>query len=155
MMAVDELRNNVSTGFWAISQGKTDPALFFNDKEWNQMYLKNAFMQLELGAIVDVDDRANEDLARIVSDYAHERWAASRMMDPMIWRPVTKFMNGALLKDMEYLFHSQSIAENHAAALCCANSNNVEAMNLLNRYPGLEDKVNSQSISWETLQNRP
>ena len=153
-VAVDALRTNVATVFSAISLYNPYPALFFSEHEWNQMYLKVAFMQLELNAIVDVDTRANQDLARIISDYAHERWAASRTIDPLFWRPVTKCMNDTILADMEHLLNSKCIAENHAAALCCANSNNETALKLLNTHPDLLEQVQKGTINWETLSDQ-
>ena len=91
--AVEALRTNIAIIFDAISLNNPYPAKYFNDQQWNQMYLKAAFMERDLSQIESVDERANEDLTRIISDYAHERWAASRKIDPMFWRPVSKFLN--------------------------------------------------------------
>src|SRR5690606_13038936 len=73
-VAVDALRTNITPVFDAISLNNPYPTLFFDDKQWNQMYLKAAFLQRDLSAILDIDKRANKDLARIISDFAHERW---------------------------------------------------------------------------------
>ncbi len=151
--AVDALRTNISTVFDAISCKNPYPSSYFNDQQWNQMYLKAAFMQRDLSEILDVDKKANEDLARIISDYAHERWAASRDVDPLFWRPVSKFLNEILLKDMRRLLSSSKVKENMAGALCCYHSDSSEAMGLLNAYPELKEQVESGAIRWESIKN--
>ena len=115
--AVDALRTNISTVFNAIAFHNPYPSLFFNDQQWNQMYLKTAFMQGDLSAILDIDERANKDLARIISDYAHERWAASRDIDPYFWRPVSKFLDDTLLLDMKRLLESGNPTENKGGSI--------------------------------------
>jgi len=149
--AVEALRTNIAIIFDAITLNNPYPAKYFNDQQWNQMYLKAAFMERDLSQIESVDERANQDLARIISDYAHERWAASRKIDPLFWRPVTNFLNEALLKDMDSLLSSDDAVENKAGALCCYYSNNERANALLNKYPELKHKVADGSISWNTI----
>ena len=153
MVAADALRTNITTVFDALSQNNPYPGSYFNDSQWNQMYLKAAFMQCDLAKISDVDKRANSDLARIISDYAHERWAASRQVDPYFWRPTAKFLEGQLLNDMSQLFESEDPIENKAAALCCHNSSNEDAIKLLEKYPGLKESVENSSLTWENLKN--
>ncbi|PIB27115.1 hypothetical protein BFP77_13865 [Maribacter sp. 4U21] len=149
--AVEALRTNIATIFDAITLNNLYPAKYFNDQQWNQMYLKAAFMERDLSLIQAVDERANRDLSRIISDYAHERWAASRNIDPMFWRPATKFIDDALLLDMERLLSSDNEIENRAGGLCCFYSQNDRALKLLSQYPKLEKQVASKEITWNTL----
>jgi hypothetical protein len=150
-VGVEALRTNIGTIFDAIALNNPYPSKYFNDQQWNQMYLKAAFMERNLGEIVDIDKRANSDLARIISDYAHERWAASRDIDPLFWRPVTGFLEGILLKDMDHLFKSEDRIENLAAALCCYHSPQPKAIELMNKYPHLKEKVANNVVTWENL----
>jgi hypothetical protein len=150
-VAVDALRTNITPVFDAISLYNPYPALYFDDKQWNQMYLKAAFLLRDLSAIVDIDKRANKDLARIISDFAHERWAASRGIMPYFWRPVGGFIDDALLEDMKKLFESANEKEQMAAALSCAVSDNDHAKNLLNNNKILKQKVEQGLINWDTL----
>ena len=149
--AVEALRTNIAIIFDAISLNNPYPAKYFNDQQWNQMYLKAAFMERDLSQIESVDERANEDLTRIISDYAHERWAASRKIDPMFWRPVSKFLNEELLNDMNTLLESEDVIENKSGALCCYYSENDKAMALLNNKPELRHRVADGQISWNTI----
>jgi len=151
MVAVDALRTNIASVFDALALYNPYPAQYFEDKQWNQMFLKAAFMQRPLQHIVAVDERANADLARIISDYAHERWAAGRDIDPYFWRPVTGFINETLLQDMQRLFDSDTSAARKAAALCCHNSENEEAKKLLANYPDLYQLAESDKLNWNTI----
>ncbi len=151
--AVEALRTNISIIFDAITLNNPYPALYFNDQQWNQMYLKAAFMERDLGMIESVDERANADLTRIISDYAHERWAASRTIDPMFWRPVSKFMDDTLLSDMKRLLTSEDPIENKAGALCCYFSEDDSALALLEKYKELKKQIASNKITWNTLKN--
>tara|TARA_R110002020_G_scaffold466202_1_gene688570 strand:+ start:143983 stop:144837 length:855 start_codon:yes stop_codon:yes gene_type:complete len=150
-VAVDALRTNIATVFDAIALNNPYPGRYFDDAQWNQMYLKAAFMQRDLDQIMDVDKRANGDLARIISDYAHERWAASRTVDPYFWRPVSPFLQGPLLQDMKRLLESADPLENRVGAICCSLSKKEGAQKLLSQYPDLEREITENKISWKNL----
>ena len=135
--AVEALRTNIATVFDAIALNNPYPALYF--------------MQQNLNDIVQVDKRANKELARIISDYAHERWAASREIDPSFWRPVSNFMDEKLLKDMKRLFSSDNQVERKAASLCCYYSNSSRAKALLAEFPELSKGIENGTITWENL----
>lgn len=149
--AVEALRTNIATVFNAISQYNPYPSQYFTTAEWNQMYLKAAFMQQDLKKIPEVEKMANKDLARIISDYAHERWAASRDVDPMFWRPVSNFLEGNLVDDIERLFKSDEEREQKAATLVCFNSNSEKARKLLDIYKTHLQKVEKGDITWKNL----
>ncbi|MBA4744619.1 MAG: EboA domain-containing protein [Muricauda sp.] len=149
--AVEALRTNIATVFNAISQYNPYPAQYFTTAEWNQMYLKAAFMQQDLKKIPEIEKMANKDLARIISDYAHERWAASRDVDPMFWRPVSNFLEGNLIDDIERLFKSDTEREQKAATLVCFHSNSDEAKKLLKTYDTHLQKVEKGEITWKNL----
>lgn len=150
-VAAEALRTNISVVFDAISKYNPYPATYFSEQQWNQMFLKAAFMQQDLGAIVDIENRTNVELARIISDYAHERWAASRAVDPMIWRPVSKFLNDDLFEDIKILLGSENIKEKQAGALICFHSDFGFAKDFLNTYPELKTSIESGKITWDSI----
>lgn len=152
-VAADALRTNIATIFDALAMDNPYPAAYFTDQQWNQMYLKAAFMQRNLGGIRDIDKRANKDLARIISDYAHERWAAGRDVDPEFWRPVTRFIDKGIITDMERLLNSSNYKENIAGALCCFHSGSQEARALLENYPELYNKIKEKQVDWDRLKD--
>ena len=53
--AVDALRTNIATIFDAIAMNNPYPAKFFNHQQWNQMFLKAAFMERDLNQILAID----------------------------------------------------------------------------------------------------
>ncbi|MEN1784279.1 MAG: EboA domain-containing protein [Bacteroidota bacterium] len=146
--AVEALRSNIVSVFEAIACQNPYPAQYFDDQQWNQMYLKAAFLQLDLSNILAIEKRANTKLARIISDYAHERWAASRAVSPLLWRPVSQFIDDSLLKDLHRLFESDNVNERRAAALVCDNSSSKRAKILLEGYPELKKQLVQENIDW-------
>tara|TARA_R110002049_G_scaffold263561_3_gene439760 strand:+ start:887 stop:1738 length:852 start_codon:yes stop_codon:yes gene_type:complete len=152
-VAVDALRTNIATVFDAISVHNPYPTLYFDDQQWNQMFLKAAFMDRDLTMFHSIDLKANKDLSRIISDYAHERWAAGRTINPDFWRPVSNYIEGVLVDDMQRLFKSENKIENKAAALCCYNSNKVEAQKMLEQYPSLLQQLKENELTWYTLKD--
>lgn len=148
--AVEALRTNIATVFDAIALDNPYPADHFNEQQWNQMYLKAAFMQRDLLRISRIPERANAALSRIISDYAHERWAASRAVDPLIWQPVGPFVEGALLKDMERLLQSEDPREQKAGYLCCLNAPASAAKALIADHP-LKNQYEKSPFDWEDI----
>ncbi len=151
-VAVEALRTNISDVFDAIALNNPYPATHFNEQQWNQMYLKAAFMQRDLLQIIGVDRRANADLARIISDYAHERWAASRDIDPLFWRPVGRFLKGQLLEDMRRLLEQGDPAEQMAGYLCCRVSESEQAAALISVHP-LSESYRQNPFEWKDIKS--
>ena len=149
-VAVEALRTNIADVFDAIALNNPYPAAHFNEQQWNQMYLKAAFMQRDLLQIIGVDQRANADLARIISDYAHERWAASRPVDPLFWRPVGPFINERLLQDMRRLLEQGDRAEQMAGYLCCSASGLKQATALIAGHP-LSETYQRHPFGWKDI----
>ena len=151
--AVEALRTNIASVFDAISLDNPYPRLYFNEQQWNQMYLKAAFLQRDLSRIQGVEQRANPELARIISDYAHERWAASREVDPLFWRPVSRYLEEALLRDMERLLGSGDPSEQKAGYLCCLKSENPGAKALIREHP-LNAIYRETPFDWKDLKKQ-
>lgn len=96
LRAAEGLRSNMKVVFEAVAQRNPYPAEQLPQDAWNQMVLKALFVGSALDPIVGLDRRANATLARMLSDYAHERWAASRPVSPELWRCVAPFASPAL-----------------------------------------------------------
>ena len=148
LSAVEALRTNISDVFEAIALDNPYPKAFFNQQQWNQMYLKAAFMQLDLTRMDGVEERANAELTRIISDYAHERWAASRQIDPCIWRPVSAYLEEELLGDMKRLFSSEFKAERLAAYCIAKTSGHPELAGDLEKHAELQSEVKDETQVW-------
>lgn len=70
------LRTNIRAVFESIAHNNPYPAEHFDENRWNHMVLKALFVGSTLAPIQGLDRRANAELAIILVDYAHERWAA-------------------------------------------------------------------------------
>jgi hypothetical protein len=84
------IRTNIRLVFAAIAHGNPYPAEQLEDAPWNQMVLKALFVGLSLHPIIGLTERANNELARMLHDYARERLAASRSLSPELWRPLVR-----------------------------------------------------------------
>jgi hypothetical protein len=85
------LRSNIRAVFEAIAHDNPYPRDQFDQHRWNHMVLKALFVDSRLAPIIGLDQRANPELARILVDYARERWAAGRPVTEELWRPVRPF----------------------------------------------------------------
>jgi hypothetical protein len=91
--AGEALRSNLRPVFEAVAHRNPFPRDRFDQHRWNHMVLKALFVGSELAPITGLDERANPELARILIDYARERWAAGRPVTPELWRPVRPFVD--------------------------------------------------------------
>ena len=91
--AGEALRSNLKPVFEAVAHRNPFPREHFDQHRWNHMVLKALFVGSALAPIVGLDERANPELARILIDYARERWAAGRPVAPELWRPVRPFVD--------------------------------------------------------------
>jgi hypothetical protein len=150
--ASDGIRSNISSVFNAVALENPYPAEYFEEGPWNQLVLKAIFIGSPLHRIYGLDQRTNPTLARILSDFAHERWAAKRPVTPELWRCVGPFLNEQLLPDIEKLFRDGNEKEQEAAALACRASTFAPAKTLLqNKRPDLAEKINKDELFWEAL----
>jgi hypothetical protein len=114
------IRTNMTRVFDALALDNPFPAEYFDEGAWNQMVLKAIFMQRPLYRIVGLDDRHNDNLARIASDFAHERWAASRPVTPELWRLLTVGNTVERRNDIERILASDDALEQAAGELVLA-----------------------------------
>ncbi|NBD17555.1 MAG: EboA family metabolite traffic protein [Cyanobacteria bacterium] len=149
--AIEGLRSNMTVVFNAIALNNPYPADYFEEDPWNQMVLKALFIDSQLSQMQGLETRANPKLAQMLSDYAHERWAAGRQVNPQLWRPFGFFAQGNLLLDLERVLKEGQPYEQEAAALACASASTPEAKALLNSVPQLKQQIANQSLTWESF----
>ena len=145
------LRTNMRATFEAITHRNPYPRRHFDTHRWNHMVLKALFIDSRLGPIQGLDERANPELALIVCDFAHERWAAGRAVPFEIWRCVGPFAGGSVLEDLARVLSSGDALERSAAALALSASPDAGAASLLGELPELAADIASGKLSWATL----
>jgi len=129
------LRSNMRSVFEAIAHRNPYPRAHFDDHRWNHMVLKALFVGSSLAHIQGIDERANPELARILCDFAHERWAAGRPVPSELWRCVGRFAEGGAIDDLSRALKSENVEERRAAAAALAASPDPRAAQLLATTP--------------------
>lgn len=113
--AAEGLRSNMRAVFEAVAHANPYPSEQLDEGAWNQMVLKALFVGSLLAPISGLDERANLRLARMLTDYVRERWAARRAISPELWRCVGPFASGSMLDDLQRLLREGSAPEREAA----------------------------------------
>ncbi len=147
-------RSNISDVLLSIMCHNPYPSEQLDDAAWNQMVLKAFFTEKPVHQIIGLDERANKELSMILSDYAHERWAAHRIVNPLLWRCVGAFIDENLYPDMERVAASENNLDREAAVLVCRKSSYLPARELLNKSILLQSIKDDTNISWEGIAQR-
>lgn len=149
--AAEGIRTNITDIFNAVALRNPFPADFFDEDAWNQVILKSLFIGSPVYLIQGVDKRRNESLARMLVEYAHERWSAGREVSPELWRSVGPFIDEAIVIDIEKeLTHSDKL-HRHAAVLSLMESPSEAASRKLKNYSDLIKEVESSGIGWQYI----
>ena len=151
LRAAEGIRTNMKAVFEAVAHRNPYPSEQLSEPAWNQMVLKTLFIDSKLHPIVGLDQRANPTLARMLCDYAHERWAAGRPISPELWRCVGPHASVEMLRDLRRVLEKGTDQERKAAALALASSPDPAATELLKAYPELSDALAENKVSWQTL----
>jgi hypothetical protein len=151
-VAAEGVRSSISVIFEAVAHNNPYPFGYFNEHRWNHMVLKALFVGSALAPIQGLDDRANPELAVMLRDYAHERWAADRPVSPELWRCIGPFATSPeALADLARLLKSSSAAERAAGTLALAASPSDEARRLLAEAPDLVRQIETGALTWNSL----
>ncbi|MDB5005479.1 MAG: hypothetical protein JWQ34_3704 [Mucilaginibacter sp.] len=145
------IRSNIGSVLEAIMYHNPYPAQNLDQSAWNQLVLKAFFTDKDINKIIGIDTRANKELAYIISDYIHERWAAKREVNPNLWRLVGKFIDEKLFEDIKRLFEEGNLVDRKAGALAISQSNYQPAIALLTKYPELVTAIENKNLNWDSL----
>jgi len=151
LRAAEGVRSNMRVVFEAVAHRNPYPSEHFAEPAWNQLVLKALFVGSRLDPIAGLDVRRNPTLARMLCDYARERWAASRPVHPELWRCVGPFASGDTLVLVQRLFERGSEIEREAAALALRDSTDPDALRLLESHHVLARSAREGNLSWQRL----
>ena len=152
--AGEGLRSNLLPVFEAIAHDNPFARDHFDDHRWNHMVLKALFVGSRLHPILGLDARANPELALILREYAHERWAAGRPVTPELWRCVGPFAgeDGAMA-DLERAFKGDDPLTRKAVALSLRAGRGAPhaSGDALTAGSPEADAAASGALSWDSL----
>jgi hypothetical protein len=151
LRAAEGIRSNITTVFNAVALNNPYPADYFDNLAWNQMVLKAIFVGSPLYLIWGLDRRANPELAQMLTDYARERWAAKRPVNPELWRLVGSFVDSSIVTALETVLNHPDCAQQEAGALACSQSSLPQAQALLARHPHLHALIQEGRLTWSSF----
>ena len=82
------IRSNIGNVLDAVIMDNPYPAHYLKEDAWNQLVLKALFTDKDLYRIIGWKERVNENLVSSLKDYADERKAANREINPKLWEIV-------------------------------------------------------------------
>lgn len=145
------IRSNIGDVLEAIMCNNAYPSACLTESAWNQLVLKAFFTEKPVHQIIGLDERCNQELANMLRDFAHERWAAKRTVNPQLWRCVGKFIDAAVFPDIEKVFSSGNSLDKEAAALACNDSMYAPAKKLFDENIMLKQSIEEGKLSWNML----
>lgn len=149
--ALEAGRSNMKAVFNALAHHNPYPAENFDQNAWNQMVLKAVFIGSPLWPIQRLDERANPALARMLCDYAHERWAANRTVSPELWRCVGRHSDVQAVQDLARVLKQGSALEQRAALLALSESPSHAAKDILAARSGSTNAIAAAETGWDDI----
>lgn len=145
------IRSNIGSVLEAIMENNPYPSENLDEAAWNQLVLKAFFTEKNIKFIVGLDKRANPELALTLIDYAKERWAAKRKVNPQLWRLVSKFINAEIFETLKVGLQHYDQIEQRAIALAVAQSDYQPAKDYINTFPELKLVLSEGNLNWDSF----
>lgn len=143
------IRSNIGQVLDAVICNNPYPAEQLDEAAWNQLVLKAIFTGKPVLEITGLRQRRNANLAASLRDYAHERWAAHRDVNPLLWICVSPFIDSGNFSDIQRVFASADPLEREAAALACYESAFEPARRLVEQNAELKSSIQSGRMRWD------
>lgn len=148
------IRSNIGQVLEAIICNNPYPSEHLDEAAWNQMVLKAIFTDKPVLEITGLKKRTNRALAQSLFDYAHERWAARRAVNPLLWICVSPFINESNFSDIKRLLSADDPIERDAAALACYESPYDRARQTVEEDGQLKHRIENGTLHWASVAER-
>lgn len=149
--AAEGVRSNMTTVFNAVAHYNPYPSEYLEEEAWNQIVLKALFVESALYKIVGLDQRVNRTLAKMLVEYAHERWSAGREVSPELWRPVGPFLDEEYLDDIIKVLDHPDKIQKYSALLALMSSDFPGKDELLEEHNDLVEEIKDQNLTWDDI----
>jgi len=146
LRCAEGIRSNIKAVFLAIAHDNPFPSEQLSDSQWNQLVLKCLFVGVTLDPVIGLDARANAPLAKMLTDFAHERWAAKRPVSPELWRCVGPFADDSILADLQKVLATGSELERQAVVLSLQKCPHPQAKPLL-----IDSGIDPAACNWTDI----
>lgn len=149
--ATEAIRTNIGTIFDAMAFHNPFPAMHFDDIGWNQLVLKTIFGDKSIWNITGLKERRNKELARAISDFAHERWSAHRTLPADVWYLVEPFPGEQMWKDASHLLLSEDRSNQAAGYLLWASNQDVAPDRFWSQHKERLEEAAQHRTGWKEL----
>lgn len=149
--AAEGVRSNMTNVFNAVAHHNPFPAEYMDEDAWNQIVLKALFVESSLYKIIGLDERANETLAHIMVEYAHERWSAGREVSPELWRCVGPFISDEYADEIQKVLDHPDKIHKQAATLALLSCDYSRKNELLSNHQDLVNEIKEKNIDWDDI----
>lgn len=149
--AAEGVRSNITSVFNAVAHHNPYPAEYLDEGAWNQVVLKALFVGSSLYKIAGLDERANKTLAKMLVEYAHERWSAGREVSPELWRPVGPFIDDEYSDEIKQVLNHPDKIQKQSALLALMKSDYPGKDELLKEHKDLVMEIEEQNVTWDNI----
>jgi hypothetical protein len=113
--------------------------------------VKALFIGSSLWPIQGLDQRANPHLARMLVDFAHERWAAGRAVSPELWRCVAPHADPQGMAALQRAFDTGGDMDRLAVALAVERTQAADLLPFRDAIERLRVRLADEKIAWRDL----
>ena len=144
------IRSNIGPVRHAVMVNNPYPARFLDEDAWNQLVLKAFFTEETIPNIIGLSQRNNLRLAQALTDYAYERYAAKREIDPMLWILVGPFIDDRAFELMKRIVvESPAPLERKAIAYAFGHSGYNSARSYIMQHDQFNTLSDHSGTPWE------
>jgi len=150
--AREAVRSGMKPVFEAVARNNPYPGEVFSEDAWNHMVVKALFIGSSLWPIQGLDRRGNPRLARMLVDYAKERWAAGRTVSAELWRCVAPYADPEGITALTRAWENNESKDRLAIALALQHPASA-AVNLPFREEAgkLRVRLADEQIGWRDI----
>lgn len=149
--AREAVRSGMKPVFEAVAHRNPYPRENFAEDPWNHMVVKALFIGSSLWPIQGLDQRANPHLARMLVDFAHERWAAGRSVSPELWRCVAPHADADGIAALRRAFETGGDKDRLAVALAIRDTEAAAALSFGSEIETIGGRLAKEKIAWRDL----